>query len=136
MVSATFRLARRQSEQAGRLCYPRLNSQTRAKARRAENRLLQRRGTRFHHASLDDCDHELPSVTANHFSGLDGLAIRSALDQLPAVFRAVLTLYYLEDLSYRQIATQLGIPIGTVMSRLSRGKQLLREALRDQGRPD
>jgi len=75
-------------------------------------------------------------VTANHFSGLDGLAIRSALDQLPAVFRAVLTLYYLEDLSYRQIATQLGIPIGTVMSRLSRGKQLLREALRDQGRPD
>jgi RNA polymerase sigma-70 factor (ECF subfamily) len=88
-----------------------------------------RRETRFRHDSLDDCDQDLPSFTPNPFNRLDGLTIRRALDELPETFRAVLRLYYLEDLSYREIAAHLGIPIGTVMSRLSRGKQLLREAL-------
>ena len=55
--------------------------------------------------------------------------VAHALVQLPEDFRLVLLMYYFEGLSYAQIAEQLTIPIGTVMSRLSRGKTHLKTAL-------
>ena len=55
--------------------------------------------------------------------------VAHALEQLPEEFRLVLLMYYFEELSYAQIAEQLKIPIGTVMSRLSRGKTHLKTAL-------
>jgi RNA polymerase sigma-70 factor (ECF subfamily) len=55
--------------------------------------------------------------------------ILSALDSIPAEFRAVVLLVDIEEFSYKDVAEILGVPIGTVMSRLSRGRKLLRDRL-------
>ena len=60
--------------------------------------------------------------------------LRSALEAVPAEFRMVLILSVVEGFAYREIAEILGIPIGTVMSRLFRGRKLLQASLRDYAR--
>ena len=55
--------------------------------------------------------------------------VNRAIEDLPVVFREVLVMRELEELSYRKIATIVDIPMGTVMSRLSRGRQMLHAAL-------
>ena len=59
----------------------------------------------------------------------DGQLLNQALDELPPEFREVLVLLELEGLSYKEIAEVVGIPIGTVMSRLARARHRLRESL-------
>jgi RNA polymerase sigma-70 factor (ECF subfamily) len=56
--------------------------------------------------------------------------VLQALCEVEEPFRAPVTLFYLKQFSYQEIADMLNIPIGTVMSRLSRGKALLRQRLR------
>lgn len=56
-------------------------------------------------------------------------SVQEALLELPEEFRSVLILFYFDDLSYKEIAELLEVPIGTVMSRLSRGKAQLRSRL-------
>ncbi|WP_224788559.1 RNA polymerase sigma factor [Pandoraea terrae] len=56
--------------------------------------------------------------------------VHRALEALPVAYREVLVLRELEDMSYRDIVTVVGVPIGTVMSRLSRGRRLLGAAVR------
>lgn len=60
---------------------------------------------------------------------IDRERLAAALAELPDEFRSIVLMFYFEDLSYQQIAEQLEIPIGTVMSRLSRGKGHLRRWL-------
>jgi RNA polymerase sigma-70 factor (ECF subfamily) len=55
--------------------------------------------------------------------------ILTALDQIPSEFRAVVLLVDVEEFAYKEVAGILSIPIGTVMSRLSRGRGLLRKRL-------
>jgi RNA polymerase sigma-70 factor (ECF subfamily) len=55
--------------------------------------------------------------------------ILAAVDRMPADYRAVVLMVDVEEFSYKEAAEILGIPIGTVMSRLSRGRKLLREQL-------
>ncbi len=74
---------------------------------------------------MDEDELELPTRPAQ----TDELEVRdleSALSQLPDEQREVLLLVALEEMSYAEIATTLGIPVGTVMSRLSRGRERLR----------
>jgi len=70
----------------------------------------------------------LPSAVPTD-EAVDREKLQQALNALPADYRAVLLMFYFEDLSYREIAEQAEIPIGTVMSRLARAKRSLREAL-------
>ena len=51
--------------------------------------------------------------------------VRAAIEQLPADFREVIVLRELEGLSYKEIAAVIGIPMGTVMSRLARARERL-----------
>lgn len=60
---------------------------------------------------------------------IDQQRLQAGLDGLPAEFKVVLLLFYFEDCSYREIAERLDLPMGTVMSRLSRAKQHLRTIL-------
>jgi RNA polymerase sigma-70 factor, ECF subfamily len=60
---------------------------------------------------------------------LDREQVGRALEQLPSDFREAIVLRELEGLSYKEIATTVGVPLGTVMSRLSRGREGLRRLL-------
>jgi len=58
--------------------------------------------------------------------------LQSAIDDLPLHFREILLLCDVEEMSYQEIAETLSIPMGTVMSRLSRARKTLRDRLRPQ----
>ena len=73
-----------------------------------------------------------PAVAAHPSVGLDAQAVVAALAQLDETFRAPVAMFYLEEMPYAEIAECLEIPIGTVMSRLARGRDKLRELLRDR----
>lgn len=60
--------------------------------------------------------------------------ILSALDAISSEFRAVVLLVDVEEFAYKEVAEILGVPIGTVMSRLSRGRGLLRKRLAEVAR--
>ncbi len=96
-----------------------------------------RRGQRL--TALDDLPPGEQDVAdepaADLVEKLDGEIVLIALQELEEAFRVPLTLFYLQDLSYAEIAEMIEVPIGTVMSRLSRGKSQLRSLLaqRSQG---
>lgn len=60
---------------------------------------------------------------------LDTEAVAEAIAALPDEYRAVATLYFMQDCSYQEIAEMLECPVGTVRSRLHRGRRLLQRAL-------
>jgi len=78
--------------------------------------------------ATDMLEDEMPEL-AQRGAQSDALVVRDldrAIARLPAEQRAVLLLVTLEDMSYDEVARTLGIPIGTVMSRLSRAREKLR----------
>ena len=60
--------------------------------------------------------------------------VNQALEELPVAFREVIVMREIEDLSYKEIASIAAIPIGTVMSRLARGRDLLRRSIGERMR--
>ena len=82
-------------------------------------------------SSLEDLppgENEPLAEDTERVSRIDSAAVMSALQTVDELFRAPLALFYIEDMSYQEIAGALDVPIGTVMSRLSRGKSQLRAA--------
>lgn len=63
-------------------------------------------------------------------------AVQQALTDLPVPFREILLLCEVEEMSYQEIAETLAIPIGTVMSRLSRARKALRDLLQKKNQGD
>ncbi|HEY1111675.1 MAG TPA: RNA polymerase sigma factor, partial [Opitutaceae bacterium] len=78
---------------------------------------------------LPEGEQDVPDVEPDAIGKLDAQLVMDALQEVPETFREPLTLFYLQDLSYLEIAEILAVPIGTVMSRLSRGKGQLRALL-------
>jgi len=84
--------------------------------------------------ATDTLDDEMPELALRPPQG-DALVVRDldrAIALLPAEQRSVLLLVTLEDMSYDEVARTLGIPIGTVMSRLSRAREKLRALMLGQ----
>jgi len=87
-----------------------------------------RREMRWPKQELSEVENELPCAQPETVDPLEAAQVMEALQSIDETFRAPLALFYLQEHSYEEIAQILGIPIGTVMSRLSRGKQKLQQA--------
>jgi RNA polymerase sigma factor (sigma-70 family) len=95
---------------------------------------IRKRAVRFPHCELSDTIEDLPTISPEVVNTLDSDRVIEFLGQVQEPYRAALTLFYLEDYSYREIAHILEVPLGTVRSRISRGlAQLQRSILRDTG---
>lgn len=90
-----------------------------------------RHAMRFPETPVESAEWELPVIAPEHVEALDGSLVVAALQQLDEKYRTPLAMFYLEELSYREMAEVLSLPIGTIMSRLSRGKEILRKQLRE-----
>ena len=88
-----------------------------------------RRQIRFPHYELSAAEQDLPNVAPATINELDSNAVLRSLATLDETFQAPLALFYLEDHSYKEIADILGIPLGTVKSRISRGIAQLQQIL-------
>jgi RNA polymerase sigma factor (sigma-70 family) len=90
-------------------------------------------GVRRSVADLQGVDHNDPEAALLRRGDVD--AVRAALDALPDLFREILVLRELQGLTYNEIAVQVAAPVGTVMSRLARGRRMLAERLHPAAAP-
>jgi RNA polymerase sigma-70 factor (ECF subfamily) len=82
-----------------------------------------------------DFDVDVDQIPGESFtSDLDDLdVLERALEQIPLLEREAVTLFYLQELTLNEIADALKVPVGTVKSRLFRGRRLLRERMTEGG---
>lgn len=110
-----------------------LRDETRAKAwlfSILRNAYLHRvRASKQEHRVALDSIGEIPDRPSEPLPEIEQAELQRALGELPETFRTPVILYYFEDFSYREIAEQMEVPLGTVMSRLARAKSYLRQRL-------
>jgi RNA polymerase sigma factor (sigma-70 family) len=94
-----------------------------------------RNGRRPRPVSVDDIDENRLGIGAHQDDHVQTRDLMRLVDELPEEQRSVLLLVCVEDLSYAQVAGVLGIPIGTVMSRLSRARERLRKSVHGETYP-
>jgi RNA polymerase sigma factor (sigma-70 family) len=92
-----------------------------------------RKVSRFPHFELEEIDHELPVISHDMVRTLDSVRAVELLGQVAEPYQAALTLFYMEDHSYKDIAEILDVPLGTVQSRISRGVAQLQQLLAGRG---
>lgn len=88
-----------------------------------------RRPDRFPHLELEEAQEELPSVSPSAIEAMEARDVMDALGRVDEGYRVPLSLFYIGGHSYAEIAGILDVPIGTVMSRISRGKDQMRKLL-------
>src|ERR1700761_3753179 len=88
-----------------------------------------RREMRWPKEEISTVENELPCAAPETVDRMETGQVMDVLRSIDETFRAPLVLFYLQEHSYEEISQILDIPIGTVMSRLSRGKQKLQQAL-------
>src|SRR5439155_14079484 len=93
------------------------------------------RAARQHRCVSLDGIGDLPESSLEPLPSIDPEQLQRTLNELPEIFRTPVILYYFEDFSYRDIAEQMDLPLGTVMSRLARAKAYLRERLLQPAAP-
>jgi RNA polymerase sigma factor (sigma-70 family) len=90
---------------------------------------IRRRQGRYQEHDLDEVEMELPRVAPELVNRIDAATALSFLAKIDERYRAPVALYYLEDYSYVEISEILDVPLGTVQSRIARGKAQLFEML-------
>jgi RNA polymerase sigma-70 factor (ECF subfamily) len=90
-----------------------------------------RRDERFVETDEDTVFAEPLEISPSVIDEIDAAIVQKALHELDERYRAPVTLFYMDQHSYREIAEILSLPLGTVMSRISRGKAALRRRLSD-----
>lgn len=95
---------------------------------------LRRRTRRGGHQPIDEVPEDRLAVLPDQQAAIDHADLKALVFALPEDQRAVLLLIAVEDLTYAEAATILDVPIGTIMSRLSRARERLRRMIADGGR--
>lgn len=90
-----------------------------------------RRVMKYPETDLDIVDYQLKADNVDAGRSIDAKKAVSVLYSLDETFRAPLALFFVQQHSYKEIAKILDIPMGTVMSRISRGKDLLKKKMRE-----
>jgi RNA polymerase sigma-70 factor (ECF subfamily) len=96
---------------------------------------MSRRQERFSDEPISEVAENLPHVSADVVNRIDAQTMLGVLGQIDEGYRAPLVLYYSEDLSYKEIADVLEIPLGTVQSRIARAKMHLCQLLTETTSP-
>ena len=94
--------------------------------------MRERRYSRFPECEFDEEFTDASDLSPTLVSKLDSRLVVDALNELEPVYRTPLALFYLENHSYQMISEILEVPIGTIKSRISRGKKRLGHALKQQ----
>ncbi|MEM9444229.1 MAG: RNA polymerase sigma factor [Verrucomicrobiota bacterium] len=89
----------------------------------------QRKIKRYPQEELTEAHYDEVAIESSVVKAIDSKLVLQALSELEEIYRAPISLFYLQQHSYQDIAEILEVPVGTIMSRLSRGKQKLRDAM-------
>src|SRR5438552_8209570 len=90
---------------------------------------IRKKVVRFPHVELIDGHEDLPTISPETVSTLDAARVLEFLGKLQEPYRAALSLFYLEDYSYKEIADILEVPLGTIRTRISHGVSHLQQSI-------
>src|SRR6266478_5337991 len=88
-----------------------------------------KRALRFPHFELTEANEDLPIISPEIVNKLDAARALEFLRQVQEPYRAALSLFYMNDYSYKEIADILEVPLGTIRSRISRGVAQLQQSI-------